>query len=57
MHSYAVEPGEDCLAETMHGDAFAAVVRRGHISGAQFHPERSAASGARLLANFVAGAA
>lgn len=56
VHSYAVVPGEDCLAETMHGDAFAAVVRRGHISGAQFHPERSAASGARLLANFVAGA-
>lgn len=57
VHSYAVPPGEECLAETVHGDAFAAVVRRGHVSGAQFHPERSSASGARLLANFITGTA
>ncbi len=56
VHSYAVVSGEDCLAETVHGDVFAAVIRRGHISGAQFHPERSAVAGTRLLANFVAGA-
>lgn len=54
VHSYAIAPGESCLAKTTHGDAFTAVVRRGHVSGAQFHPERSAGSGARLLANFIA---
>jgi glutamine amidotransferase len=30
------------------------VVRRGNRMGAQFHPERSASVGARLLENFLA---
>jgi UDP-N-acetylglucosamine 1-carboxyvinyltransferase len=30
-----------------------AVVRRGHCWGTQFHPERSAATGSRILANFL----
>jgi glutamine amidotransferase len=30
------------------------MVRRGHIAGTQFHPERSAAVGVRLLGNFLA---
>jgi glutamine amidotransferase len=30
-----------------------AVVRKDNFWGAQFHPERSAATGARLLANFL----
>jgi imidazole glycerol-phosphate synthase subunit HisH len=29
------------------------VVQRGNVAGAQFHPERSAATGARLLENFL----
>jgi imidazoleglycerol phosphate synthase glutamine amidotransferase subunit HisH len=32
----------------------AALVARGHVHGAQFHPEKSAAAGRRLLANFFA---
>ena len=36
-----------------HGSAFAAIAQRGHVAGAQFHPERSAAVGARLLQNFI----
>jgi glutamine amidotransferase len=53
VHGYAVPVGEDTLASCTHGETFSAVVRRGHRMGAQFHPERSATTGARLLANFL----
>ena len=53
VHGYAVAPGADCVADTVHGSIFAAVVERGRVAGAQFHPERSATAGARLLRNFL----
>ena len=53
VHSYCVPVSELTLAATQYGEPFSAVVHRGHIYGAQFHPERSAASGARLLQNFL----
>jgi glutamine amidotransferase len=53
VHSYAAATGDDTLAECTHGAPFAAVVSRGRVAGAQFHPERSGAAGARLLANFL----
>ena len=53
VHSYAAPVGDDCIAATTHGDAFASVVRRGNVVGAQFHPERSAATGAAILRNFL----
>ena len=56
VHGYAVEAGDACVADATHGQAFAAVVEQGHIAGAQFHPERSAAAGARLLKNFLEAA-
>jgi imidazole glycerol-phosphate synthase subunit HisH len=46
VHSYAAPVTGDCIASTTHGRAFASVVRRGNVMGAQFHPERSAAAGA-----------
>lgn len=55
VHSYAAPVTEDTLATSEHGTGFAAVVRRGHCMGAQFHPERSAAVGARILGNFLHG--
>ena len=53
VHSYAVPVGDYTLASATHGEAFSAIVRRGRCWGAQFHPERSAAVGARLLENFL----
>jgi len=53
VHSYAAPVGDATLATATHGETFAAVVRHGRCWGAQFHPERSAAVGARLLENFL----
>jgi glutamine amidotransferase len=54
VHSYAVPVGDWTLATAEHGQAFSAAVARGNFFGMQFHPERSAAVGARLLRNFLA---
>ena len=53
VHSYAVPVGAYCVASTEHGSTLSAVVRRRNFCGVQFHPERSAAVGARLLGNFL----
>jgi glutamine amidotransferase len=53
VHGYAAPVTEDCIATCKHGQPFAACVQRGRIAGMQFHPERSAETGAILLANFL----
>jgi len=53
VHSYAAPVGDYTLASCDYGGAFSAIVRRDNFHGAQFHPERSAAVGARLLENFI----
>lgn len=53
VHSYAAPAGAHTLATAEHGTRFAAVVQRDNFFGAQFHPERSGAAGARLLRNFL----
>lgn len=53
VHSYAAPVTADCIAASQHGQSFAAVVQRGNVMGAQFHPERSGRVGARLLENFL----
>ncbi|HUK14397.1 MAG TPA: imidazole glycerol phosphate synthase subunit HisH [Thermoanaerobaculaceae bacterium] len=55
VHSFAAVPANgDLLASVRFGGAeVAAVVRRGRVCGAQFHPEKSGAAGARFLANFL----
>jgi glutamine amidotransferase len=53
VHSFAAPLTADCVASCEHGAPFAAVVHRGRVAGAQFHPERSAEVGARLLKNFI----
>ena len=54
-HSYACVPaGAVSVAEVEHDGPVVAAVEREAVAGVQFHPERSAAAGARLLRNAVA---
>ena len=55
-HSYAVEPTDDgvVVAVVEHGGRIVAAVQQGTVAGVQFHPERSARAGARLLENALA---
>lgn len=53
-HSYAVPVGGCTLAAADYGGQFSAVIARDNFYGMQFHPERSAAVGSKLLGNFIA---
>ena len=55
VHSYFVAPADDDIvaAQTDYGLRFTSAVARANIFAAQFHPEKSAAAGLRLLANFI----
>jgi glutamine amidotransferase len=57
VHSYAFAPQDagDVLATTDYGVPVTAAVRRGHVWGTQFHPEKSSRAGFRLLKNFIEG--
>ena len=54
VHGDAADPGPHATSTAVHGERFAASVRCGNRYGVQFHPERSGATGARVLANFIA---
>jgi glutamine amidotransferase len=57
VHSFAPPVGVETVAVCDYGGPVAALVERGTLWGAQFHPEKSGRSGLALLANFVALAA
>ena len=54
-HGYAVEPedAEVVVATADHDGPIVAAIESGPLAGVQFHPERSAAAGARILENLV----
>ena len=54
-HSFAAEPSDDTLATATvdHDGPVVAAVESGAIAGVQFHPERSARAGARVLENLL----
>ncbi len=56
VHTFAARPADpDVVVGTAEwGERFAAVVERGSVFGAQFHPEKSSAAGLELLAGFAA---
>jgi glutamine amidotransferase len=53
VHGFACPDGPSTLARADYGGPVPAVVRSGNRWGCQFHPERSAATGARILRNFL----
>jgi glutamine amidotransferase len=53
VHSYVCPMGTETIASAAYGTEFSAIVGRGNFYGCQFHPERSGAVGARILANFL----
>ena len=55
VHSYYVEPvGPEVIAGSTHyGIPFTSAIARANIFAVQFHPEKSAQAGLRLLANFM----
>lgn len=53
-HSFACDDGPATAARAAYGArSVTAVVRQGHLWGAQFHPERSSAPGAAFLKAFL----
>ena len=54
VHSYALPVSRATVASTCYGAPFTACVEWGNFYGTQFHPERSAAVGARVPKNFLA---
>jgi glutamine amidotransferase len=53
VHSYAPEPSPEVVATCDYGGPVVAAVERGTMWATQFHPEKSGATGLRLLENFV----
>lgn len=55
VHSYMAQTDTAYIAASCHyGVEVPALVRRGYIYGAQFHPEKSGRVGLRMLQNFAA---
>ena len=55
VHSYAPVPDDEAVvaATTDYGGRVVAAVERGPLWATQFHPEKSATNGLRLLENFA----
>jgi len=55
VHSFHAEPTDPALvlASSDYGTRFTCAVARDNIVATQFHPEKSAANGLKLLSNFV----
>ncbi len=55
VHSYfmACDRPEAVLSRTTHGVEFASGIKKEHIAGVQFHPEKSHRFGMQLLRNFA----
>ena len=55
VHSYHFRTADraDLVAHVDYGGPVTAIVGRGNVVGTQFHPEKSQATGLRLIANFL----
>lgn len=53
VHSFSAPNDNNVVATCEYGEEVVAVVEQGRLWATQFHPEKSSASGLRLLKNFV----
>lgn len=53
VHSYALLNHEQALANCQYSENFCAIVQQNNVYGMQFHPEKSAETGLKLLNNFL----
>ncbi|MDP4129867.1 MAG: imidazole glycerol phosphate synthase subunit HisH [Bacteroidota bacterium] len=53
VHSYYAEECPDTAATTEYGVRFSSALEKGNFYGLQFHPEKSAVAGERILKNFI----
>ena len=53
VHSYYAERSEYTIAETQYGLPFSSALQQENFYGVQFHPEKSADIGERILKNFL----
>lgn len=52
-HSFKAPVSADTAATTFYIEPFASAVERGNVMGVQFHPEKSGATGLKILSNFL----
>ena len=53
VHSYFAEKSGYTIAETDYIHPFSAAIQKDNFFAVQFHPEKSAATGERILKNFI----
>lgn len=53
VHSYYATITEHCIATSGYGISYAAAIQKNNFYGVQFHTEKSAAVGDRILSNFL----
>jgi imidazole glycerol-phosphate synthase subunit HisH len=53
VHGYYASLGAQTIAKTEYGQAYSSALHRDNFYGVQFHPEKSAEAGERILRNFI----
>jgi len=54
VHGYYASLGAHTIGKTEYGQAYSSALHRDNFYGVQFHPEKSAQVGERILTNFIA---
>lgn len=53
VHSYRAECGDETIATSNYGGEYSSAVQKDNFYGVQFHPEKSAQNGQKLIKNFL----